>query len=152
MWIRLLAFLVLNFAALGLGGLATNSGVTSDWYDALNKAPWTPPGWVFGAAWTIIMICFAIYMAFLWGKVENKNKLVALFGIQWVLNIIWNPIFFHYHQVSIAFVVIVSLTLVVFLLQMLFVKVMKIKTILIVPYIVWLLIATSLNLYVLLYN
>lgn len=60
---RIALFLVLNFAALGIGGLFSGQGVPSDWYTGLNKAPWTPPGWVFGSAWTIIMICFAIYMA-----------------------------------------------------------------------------------------
>lgn len=44
--IKTIIFLILNFAALAIGGLSTSSGVTSEWYNALNKAPWTPPGWV----------------------------------------------------------------------------------------------------------
>ena len=62
MVLRVIIFLVLNFAALGLGGLFTSKGVPSDWYQHLNKAPWTPPGWAFGFAWTLIMICFSFYM------------------------------------------------------------------------------------------
>ena len=54
---RLFVFLLINFGALALGGLFTSDGVISDWYEQLNKAPWTPPGWVFGAAWTTIMVC-----------------------------------------------------------------------------------------------
>jgi len=50
MAIRLFLFLLINFAALALGGLATSDGVVSLWYQNLNQAPWTPPGWVFGAA------------------------------------------------------------------------------------------------------
>jgi tryptophan-rich sensory protein len=53
-----LLFFILNFAALAVGGLFTGSGVSSEWYQNLDKAPWTPPGWVFGAAWPFIMICF----------------------------------------------------------------------------------------------
>lgn len=77
---KLIIFLILNFTALGLGGLFTSSAVTGDWYQALNKAPWTPPGWVFGVAWTSIMICFSIYMAYAWQNATNKNTLMLLFA------------------------------------------------------------------------
>lgn len=40
---RIILFLVLNFAALAIGGLFTGDGVPSEWYQNLNKAPWTPP-------------------------------------------------------------------------------------------------------------
>ena len=51
-------FLLLNFGALAIGSYFMNNGPQSNWYLTLNKAPWTPPGWVFGVAWTTIMICF----------------------------------------------------------------------------------------------
>ena len=56
-------FLAINFGGLAFGSWLMNNGPTSDWYSNLNKAPWTPPGWVFGVAWTTIMICFSIYLA-----------------------------------------------------------------------------------------
>ena len=34
---RILIFLVINFAALGLGGLFTGPGTSSDWYTNLRK-------------------------------------------------------------------------------------------------------------------
>jgi len=52
---RLITFLLLNFGALAVGGFFTGKGVPSYWYSDLIKAPWTPPGWVFGFAWTTIM-------------------------------------------------------------------------------------------------
>ncbi len=94
MALRILIFVALNFTALGIGGLFTGPGVASEWYANLAKAPWTPPGWVFGFAWTTIMICLAIYMAFLWPKVLNRYLLAGLFGVQWLLNVSWNPVFF----------------------------------------------------------
>ena len=45
----LIVFLIINFGALAMGGWLMNNGPQTDWYLALNKAPWTPPGWVFGA-------------------------------------------------------------------------------------------------------
>lgn len=73
---KILIFLVINFTALAIGGFYTGSGVSSDWYESLNKAPWTPPGWVFGAAWTFIMICYAFFMAYLWNVVKDKKTLL----------------------------------------------------------------------------
>ncbi len=98
MIVRLVVFLVINFKALGIGSYFTSPGAASDWYQNLNKAPWTPPGWVFGASWTTIMICFSIYLTILWDKVSDKGFLLSLYVVQLLLNIGWNPIFFKFHQ------------------------------------------------------
>jgi benzodiazapine receptor len=148
MILRIVLFLIINFAGLGLGGLFTGDGVSSDWYSHLNKAPWTPPGWVFGAAWTTIMICFAIYMSFLWESVENRRLLITLFALQWVLNFAWNPVFFHYQAVLLGLIVISALTLLVGFFLFNYWSSIKVKSLLIAPYLLWLLIATSLNAYV----
>ena len=149
---NILAFLLINFAALAIGGIFTGKGVPSEWYASLNKAPWTPPGWVFGAAWTFIMICFAVYMAYAWKAVSNHRVLIALFSLQWVLNVLWNPVFFHYHQVALGFIVIAVLTLLVGFLLLFYWPELYLKSSLILPYFLWLLIATSLNGYILLKN
>jgi len=152
MVIRIILFLVVNFAALGIGGLFTGKGVPSDWYQELNKAPWTPPGWVFGTAWTTIMICFAIYMAYVWPMEENKKLLIGLFVVQWLLNVIWNPVFFYYHNVVLGLLVITILTILVGFLLFFYWPVLKVKSTLILPYFLWLLIATSLNGYIMFKN
>lgn len=59
---RLVLFFVLNFGALALGSYLMGEGPLGSWYTNLNKAPWTPPGWVFGASWTLIMICLSLFM------------------------------------------------------------------------------------------
>lgn len=145
---RTILFLLLNFGALGIGGLFTGNGVASDWYFELNKAPWTPPGWVFGFAWTTIMICFSIYMAALWPGVENKKLIIGLYVFQWILNVSWNPLFFYLHHITVALVVITLLTLLVGYLLYHFWPVLKVKSVLLLPYFLWLLIATSLNGYI----
>jgi tryptophan-rich sensory protein len=149
---KILLFLVLNFTALAIGGLFTGDGVTSMWYQDLSKAPWTPPGWVFGTAWTLIMICFAIYMAYLIDYKTNRKKIIILFAIQWILNVLWNPIFFYMQEVFLGMINISLLTVLIGYLLFTYKNEMKIKTIFIAPYFIWLLIATSLNGYILLNN
>lgn len=149
---RIVIFLVLNFVALGIGGMFTGAGVSSDWYQEMSKAPWTPPGWVFGAAWTTIMICFAVYMAQLLSLHIEKKPILMLFGLQWVLNTAWNPIFFYGQQVLLGLICIVLLSLVVAYFFFKYQKMLKWKTVFIAPYLIWLCIATSLNAYILFNN
>lgn len=139
-------FLLLNFGALAIGSYLMNNGPQSNWYISLNKAPWTPPGWVFGVAWTTIMVCFSIYLAYLVG-IKSNNTFWLLFGVQFILNVSWNYIFFNQHYIGFALIVIVLLTLLISYYLFSFYADMKFKTWLIIPYFLWLLIATSLNAY-----
>ena len=146
-----LIFLIINFGALGIGSWLMDNGPQTEWYISLNQAPWTPPGWAFGAAWTTIMLCFSLYMAFLYIKTPFA-KVKLLFLIQFILNISWNYIFFNQHLMSVGLVVIIALTLVVATFMIAFNEDLKVKTLLILPYFIWLCIATSLNTYIALYN
>ncbi len=149
---RLIIFMTLNFAALAIGGVFSSKGVSSDWYFDIVKAPWTPPGWVFGAAWTSIMICFGVYMAYLWPVIENKNILISLYAVQWILNVGWNPTFFYYHNVLAGLLLIIGLTALIGFFLFFYWPELKLKSALILPYFIWLIIATSLNGYILLKN
>lgn len=145
-----LIFIILNFIGLAIGGLWTNDGVTSDWYNSILKAPWTPPGWVFGAAWTTIAITFGIAMSKIWEK--KDNELLILFFLSFLLNITWNPLFFLFNAVGVALIVIINLSLLIFSIT----HYMRIRYgkwyLWCLPYFIWLQIATSLNLFILLMN
>ena len=148
MLFRLVVFLVINFGALAIGGYFTSDNVTSDWYQQMQKAPWTPPGWVFGAAWTTIMICFSFYMAYLWPECKNKNLLIGLFVVQLILNIGWNMVFFFNHNVSGGLMMISGLTLLIGFMLFYYFQDLKLHGLLIAPYFIWLIIATSLNAFI----
>ena len=148
----LILFLVINFGGLALGNWFMGEGATSTWYNTLNKAPWTPPGWVFGVSWTLIMICFSIYLTYLF-SIRYSKVVTAVFALAFLLNVSWNYVFFSQHLVSIALAIIIALTLTIFYLYVTFRddKLNKMKYLLL-PYLVWLTIATSLNAYVVIYN
>jgi tryptophan-rich sensory protein len=148
---HLIFFLIINFGGLYIGNLLMNNGPLTNWYITLEKAPWTPPGWVFGAAWTLIMICFSVYLAYLFIKADSKRTRLA-FALQVFLNVIWNYVFFNQHLVAFGLVVIAALTVVVFTFFFSNFKSIKNKSYLLLPYMIWLLIATSLNAYILFNN
>lgn len=149
---KTLLFLLLNFTALGIGGLFTSGSVNSEWYQNLKIAPWTPPGWVFGFAWTSIMICFSIYMAYAIKSTDNLKMLLILYAIQWILNVAWNPAFFYYHQVLFALFLIIALTILIGYIFFHYVSILKMNSILLLPYLLWMIIATSLNAYIFIKN
>lgn len=144
-------FSVINFGGLAFGSWLMDNGPLSDWYTNLNQAPWTPPGWIFGVAWTIIMLCFSVYLSKLFTVVKTK-QLITVYILQVILNVSWNFIFFNLHQVLFALMTIILLTVVIFYMFFKYKKTANNISFLLLPYMVWLLIATSLNAYILIYN
>lgn len=140
-------FFVLNFGALALGSLLMGSSpIENEWYVQLNKAPWTPPGWVFGAAWTTIMLLFTIYLTLQQKEKLTNKRFIFLFTLQFLTNVLWNPIFFYFHWTFLG--MIVMLLLIVSLVLMLYYfNLRSWKSILLLPYLLWLTIAFSLNTY-----
>lgn len=145
----LILFLIINFGALALGASFMENGPKALWYLDLNKAPWSPPGWVFGAAWSTIMVCFSFYLADLFSK-HNSSKIQVAFILQLLLNVSWNYVFFNQRLILLGLVVLILLNIILFYF---FFNLSRNKTkYLLIPYIVWMCIATSLNLYILIHN
>ncbi len=152
-YLRFLIFLIFNFLALYIGVLVMNNGPRTDWYQSLAKAPWTPANWVFGAAWTTIMILFSFYMTQLSFKFKlYDKKILILYVLQWVLNVGWNLFFFNKHLIVVGLISIVLLWLLIGYITFKHIKPLKYYTLLIIPYLVWMTIATSLNGYIVFAN
>ena len=147
----LLLFILINFSSLAIGTWLMNDGPRTEWYINLNQAPWSPPGWVFGVAWSSIMILFSVYMSFLI-QVNRSKKVLLLFSAQFVLNIIWNYLFFNQHFINLGLLNIILLTVLMFYFLIAFKDSLKNKRFYVLPYCIWLVLATSLNLYIALYN
>lgn len=152
-FVRFAIFSITNFLALAIGVWLMNDGPRTTWYSTLNKAPWTPPNWVFGTAWTTIMLLFSFYMtklSFLY-KTYDKNLLI-MYVLQWLLNVGWNFIFFNQHMIVLGGIIIVLLWLLIGYITTLHLTQKKLYSLLILPYLVWMTIAVSLNIYIILNN
>lgn len=151
-FLTLLGYLVLNFGGLWLGSTVTMPGVVSEWYTTLNQAPWTPPGWVFGAAWTTIGITFSVFMANELKNKENNPIPTSFFVESLLLNICWNFVFFTEHTIA-AGIIITVLASIIFLMAHYTRVTSGWKRMLwIMPYFIWLMIASSLNWYIVIMN
>ena len=127
-------------------------GVMSDWHQQLVKAPWTPMDSAFPIGWALSMLGLGVFMGIVWPRVENKSQLKYVFVSQWVLNIIWNPIFFYFHNITFGMATITVLCVMVAVLQFAFIKKAGWASLAVTPYFIWILIAASLNGYIFFYN
>jgi len=129
-------------------GYLTASNIDT-WYAQLNQPGWTPPNWVFGPVWSILYCLMAISMWLVWKKRVQQEQGMSfhalLFGTQLVLNFLWTPVFFSMHEMKVALVIIVLLWVVIAYTIFQFKRVLPLAGGLLVPYLVWVTYATSLN-------
>jgi len=148
--LTLFLFLLFNFLGLYLGGLSTNPGVQSEWYQSLNQAPWTPPGYIFGIVWTLIGMTWSIFGFHLWNKLREE---MDVYVVSWLINLTWSPLFFDFRATTFSGLLIVLLSCVIFYLIERFRKEGEFKISLWgYLYFFWLMIATSLNWYIIFMN
>jgi len=145
-----LIFIIINFIGLYLGGLWTTPGVSSDWYNNLIMAPWTPPGWVFGAAWTTIGLTFGIAISKLYK--ERDHQLMLYYYLSWFLNLLWNPLFFEMKNPLLSLIVMINLSFLIGYITHFMRLKYKNWFLFVLPYFIWLMIATSLNMFILIMN
>ena len=133
---------------LGLGflsGYYAGSAAT-DWYVELNKPFFQPPSWVFGPAWTILYILIGVSVALIWDSQHRaKQTAIMLFLFQFVLNLLWSPVFFKMQKPEAALVVILNLLLLIALTLRVFKKIDKRACLLMLPYLLWVTFASCLN-------
>lgn len=139
------AFLFFNFLALAIGSYFTGPGVISSDYVEAQKAPWTPPGWFFGFAWTALMIAYAWACVVTWSRTQNRRRFLQLYGAQWLLNVLWNPLFFFWGLAGWAWVEITVLFIVLAVQYLAFRREAGVAAWGWIPYLIWLLVANSLN-------
>jgi tryptophan-rich sensory protein len=139
-------------AVATLGGLATSAGVR-DWYESLDKAPWTPPTWVFGPVWTLLygLMAIAAWLVARAGLADRAVQLaLVLYLAQLALNLAWSWIFFAARSPEWALLDIAALLALVAGTLVAFWRVEALAGWLLAPYLAWLLYAASLNLWIVL--
>ena len=138
--------ITLVLITLIVGSLASSNTGTDTWYQGLIKSSLNPPGYVFGIVWPILYLFMGITA---W---RNIDTIKIYFYIQLFLNAIWSWLFFSFQLPLIA---LFDIWLLIFInIKILFIvsKQDKIGAILYAPYILWLLFASYLNVFIVLNN
>ena len=139
----LLGWLLLCFAAATFGGLFP----PGEWYAALQKPAWNPPGWVFGPVWTLLYTMMAVAAWRVWWRRGFAAARLALgvFIFQLVLNALWSAIFFGLQMPGVAFGHILLLLAAISLTIMLFHREDRLSIWLLLPDCLWVAFASVLN-------
>ena len=137
-----------------LSGRVANSGYSNSWFAALAKPAITPPGWVFGLAWTILYILLGLALALILHARGARGRPLALglFAVQLLLNYAWSPIFFAFHQTELALAVIVAMILLSVATAVLFWRIRRNAGLLMLPYLGWLCFAALLTFRIIVLN
>lgn len=117
-------------------------------YDGLNKIPLSPPGVVFGIVWPLLYLLMSLSLYLTFTSCENKKekkKVIYIYGVQLFFNFSWSIIFFNIQYMKVAILIVVFLLFMVGYQITIFSKNNKLAGYLLVPYWLWLLFATYLN-------
>lgn len=143
----ILSFLFPQLAG-AVGALFTVNAIPT-WYKFLNKPSFSPPNWLFGPAWLTLYLLMGIALYLNWIKNSKQAKSnVRLFFIHLFFNLIWTPIFFGAKNLFLALIVIVIIWILIVTMIFKFWKVSKTASFLLIPYLLWVSFAITLNYFI----
>jgi len=152
--VKLIVAIVVCQMAGVIGSFFTNPSIPT-WYATLQKPSFTPPGWFIGAVWITLFTLMGISLYLVWDKrLKDKrvNASLFAFGIQLVLNILWSFLFFWLKSPLYGLIEIIILWIVIAFTIFKFYKISRSAGLLLLPYIIWVSVALTLNLSILILN
>ena len=128
-----------------IGAQATYPEIAT-WYAGLAKPSWTPPNWVFPVVWNALYVLMGVSLWLLWRSANSRARLaIGLFFLQLALNAAWSPVFFGLHQIRWGVAIIVALAFTIAATISVAWDVNRTSAWLLVPYLIWVIYAASLN-------
>ena len=128
---------------------AVITGNIGDTYKSFEQPPLSPPGIIFPIVWVILygLMGVASYIIFEERKAseEKQKQALTFYGIQLAVNFIWPILFFKFEAYTLSVFVIIILLVLVIITALKFKEINTVAFWLMVPYIIWLLFATYLN-------
>lgn len=130
-------------------GLIINKSID---YNYLVNPPLSPPSYLFPIVWNILYLLIGISY-YIYRKNNNDNSLtIKLYYIQLILNYLWSIIFFTLKLRTLAVIWIIVLAITIIYLMIRFYKEERTIFYLFIPYILWILFATYLNIGIVVLN
>ena len=137
-------FLVITYSASFIGGLVTIS-LKEPWYSQLIKSNYNPPDWVFAPVWTTLYLMMTLAIWFFWNSKNRDMKTVYIYFIHIVFNTTWSVVFFVFHNMVLALLVLILLIALIINLILRFKRVKMLSAYLMIPYLLWCSFALVLN-------
>ena len=133
----------------GIVGLIISKSID---YNSLQKPTLAPPSIVFPIMWTILYILMGISFGILEEKSLNNTQSRIIYYSQLFVNALWSIIFFMLKWRLFAFIWIILLAILIITMIINFYKKNKIAGLIQIPYLLWTLFASYLNIAIYLLN
>lgn len=133
----------------GIVGLIISGSID---YNSLQKPVLSPPSILFPIVWTILYILMGISYGILKSNNLTDSKINLIYYLQLFVNAMWSIIFFTLKFRLFAFIWIIILDILVIIMIIKFYNKNKLSGLLQVPYLLWILFASYLNLSIYLLN
>ena len=144
-------FALITYSASFIGAFATIS-FKDPWYSLLNKPYFNPPDWIFGPVWTTLYLMMTISIWLYWNTKNKNMKTVYIYFIHLIFNTTWSIVFFVFHNIVLALLVLLILISFIILLIKKFGYINKLSAYLLIPYLLWCLFALILNISLIILN
>ena len=133
----------------GIVGLIISGSID---YNSLQKPFLAPPSILFPIMWTILYILMGISYGILASSNLIDFKINIIYYLQLFVNALWSIFFFTLKWRLFSFIWIIFLDLLVFVMLFIFYKKNKLSGLLQIPYLLWMLFASYLNISIYLMN
>ena len=151
-FLKAVGWIVLSQMAGFIGAGLTATSVQT-WYVTLNKPWFTPPNWLFGPMWLTLYTLMGLATFWISEKKTKQSKsAVKFFLVHLLVNALWSPVFFGLKQVFLALVIIAIMWVMIVLLIGKYGKIDKKAGLALIPYLMWVSVATALNVTILVLN
>jgi tryptophan-rich sensory protein len=139
--------IIVTVATMIIGHFMSTAGMS--WYYQTLKLPSiTPDGWIIAIAWNIIFVCTALAAIFFW-KYAQRTLLFwttyLLLIINMILNGLWTYLFFVQHHILLSMIEAIALWIVTATIFYGMRRQTPLLSLLIIPYLAWLIFAILLN-------
>ena len=146
--IKIAIWVVICLVVGYVSSIYTRSSITT-WYPTLEKPFFNPPNWIFAPVWTMLYILMGVSAGLVWQKIDSQKELVKkglfFFTIQLILNGFWSVLFFGWNNILLSLIEIILLFLFIFETYLTFKKLDKTASLLLIPYMVWVIFASILT-------
>lgn len=151
--VKFVLSLALTLGAGAIAGLFSMNAKTV--YSSLKLPAFAPPSWVFMPVWIILYFLMGVAFFLVIRKgadTPGVKSARSYFIIQLIFNVLWSVLFFTFGLRVAALVNIIILLIYIVITTYKFYKIDKTAGILMLPYLIWVMFATVLNLAIVLLN
>ena len=150
---QLLTCIAIPLAVGGVSAWLSREGMGT--FEALNKPPLSPPGWLFPVVWTLLFVLMGLSSYLVLKSAQPRqtiDRALWLYGIQLCVNFFWPIFFFNLSLYLFSFLWLILLWLLILATIIRFYRISQAAGYLMLPYLLWVTFAGYLNFGVYLLN